>query len=102
MGKVDGHHEGEADIQLTLSSLSPETISSTNLILFLFSFLLQKKQIFPFFDIPFQGLSTGDLEEDTRFLQYFVSQGFEFFCSQSLSKTFGIYGMVWAEGQGRA
>lgn len=56
--------------------------------------LLQSKQIFPFFDIPCQGLSTGDLEEDTRLLQYFVSLGFEFFCSQSLSKNFGIYGMV--------
>ncbi|XP_020750475.1 putative aspartate aminotransferase, cytoplasmic 2 isoform X4 [Odocoileus virginianus] len=38
-----------------------------------------------------KGLSTGDLEEDAIFLQYFVSQGFEFFCSQSLSKNFGIY-----------
>uniref|UniRef100_A0A8C7B633 aspartate transaminase n=1 Tax=Neovison vison TaxID=452646 RepID=A0A8C7B633_NEOVI len=49
------------------------------------------KRIFLFFDISSQGLSTGDLEKDTGFLQYFVSQGFEFFCSQSLSKTFGIY-----------
>lgn len=85
-----------------LSSLSPSTISSTNFILFPSSFLLQSKQIFPFFDIPNQGLSTGDLEEDTGFLQYFVSQDFEFFCSQSLSKTFGIYGMIWAEGEGKA
>ncbi|XP_016068109.1 PREDICTED: putative aspartate aminotransferase, cytoplasmic 2, partial [Miniopterus natalensis] len=53
--------------------------------------VMKRKQIFPFFDIPNQGLSTGDLEEDTRFLQYFVSEGFEFFCSQSLSKNFGIY-----------
>ncbi|KAB0390948.1 hypothetical protein E2I00_011104 [Balaenoptera physalus] len=53
--------------------------------------LMKSKQIFPFFDIPYQGLATGDLEEDSRFLQYFVSQGFEFFCSQSLSKNFGIY-----------
>ncbi|XP_066093598.1 putative aspartate aminotransferase, cytoplasmic 2 [Saccopteryx bilineata] len=52
---------------------------------------MKRKQIFPFFDIPNQGLSTGDLEEDTRFLQYFVLEGFEFFCSQSLSKNFGIY-----------
>ncbi|XP_026364042.2 putative aspartate aminotransferase, cytoplasmic 2 [Ursus arctos] len=52
---------------------------------------MKSKKIFPFFDIPNQGLSTGDLEEDTGFLQYFVSQDFEFFCSQSLSKTFGIY-----------
>lgn len=70
-------------------------------ILFSFSFFLQSKQIFPFFDIPNQGLFTGDLEEDTKFLQYFVSGGFEFFCSQSLSKNFGIYGMVWAEEERR-
>lgn len=70
--------------------------------LFSFSFLLQSKQIFPFFDIPYQGLTTGDLEEDARFLQYFVSRGFEFFCSQSLSKNFGIYGMTWAGGEGKA
>jgi aspartate/tyrosine/aromatic aminotransferase len=67
--------------------------------LFWFSILLQSKQLFPFFDIPCQGLYTGDLEEDTIFLQYFVAQGFEFFCSQSLSKNFGIYGTVWA-GEG--
>ncbi|XP_062932795.1 putative aspartate aminotransferase, cytoplasmic 2 [Cynocephalus volans] len=54
-------------------------------------FTMKSKQIFLFFDIPCQGLSTGDLEEDTRILQYFVSQGFEFFCSQSLSRSFGIY-----------
>uniref|UniRef100_A0A8C0ZS57 Putative aspartate aminotransferase, cytoplasmic 2 n=1 Tax=Castor canadensis TaxID=51338 RepID=A0A8C0ZS57_CASCN len=52
---------------------------------------IKSKQLFPFFDIPCQGLYTGDLEEDTIFLQYFVAQGFEFFCSQSLSKNFGIY-----------
>ncbi|XP_032185033.1 putative aspartate aminotransferase, cytoplasmic 2 isoform X4 [Mustela erminea] len=74
-----------------LPSLMPSTLSSINLILFPFSFLLQNKRIFLFFDISNQGLSTGDLEKDTGFLQYFVSQGFEFFCSQSLSKNFGIY-----------
>ena len=63
-------------------------------------FLLQSKEIFPFFDVPYQGLSTGDLEEDAIFLHYFVSQGFEFFCSQSLSKNFGIYGTLWAGGAG--
>ncbi|KAM6149939.1 putative aspartate aminotransferase, cytoplasmic 2 [Erethizon dorsatum] len=52
---------------------------------------IRRKQIFPFFDIPCQGLSTGNLEEDAEVLQYFVSWGFEFFCNQSLSKNFGIY-----------
>ncbi|XP_048186486.1 putative aspartate aminotransferase, cytoplasmic 2 [Perognathus longimembris pacificus] len=54
-------------------------------------FTIKSKQIFPFFDFPCQGLSTGDLEEEAIILQYFVSQGLEFFCSQSLSKNFGIY-----------
>ncbi|KAL6053442.1 hypothetical protein STEG23_020411, partial [Scotinomys teguina] len=53
--------------------------------------IIKSKHIFPFFDIPCQGLSTGDLEEDTRLLQYFVILGFEFFCSQFLSKSFSIY-----------
>uniref|UniRef100_A0A8C3WA06 Putative aspartate aminotransferase, cytoplasmic 2 n=1 Tax=Catagonus wagneri TaxID=51154 RepID=A0A8C3WA06_9CETA len=53
--------------------------------------LMKSKQIFPFFDISYQDLSTSDLEEDTRFLDHFVSRGLEFFCSQSLSKNFGIY-----------
>ncbi|XP_049721464.1 putative aspartate aminotransferase, cytoplasmic 2 [Elephas maximus indicus] len=53
--------------------------------------IMKSKQIFPFFDIPSQGFSSGDLNEDSRILRYFVAQGFEFFCSQSLSKNFGIY-----------
>ncbi|KAG8512491.1 putative aspartate aminotransferase, cytoplasmic 2, partial [Galemys pyrenaicus] len=53
--------------------------------------VVENKQIFPFFDINWQGFLTGDLDEDTRFLNYFVCHGFEFFCSQYLSKSFGIY-----------
>ncbi|XP_049628664.1 putative aspartate aminotransferase, cytoplasmic 2 [Suncus etruscus] len=53
--------------------------------------VVENKEIFPFFDIPSQGFFTGDLEEDTRFLQYFVDHRFEFFCSQFLSRNFGIY-----------
>ncbi|XP_004598581.1 putative aspartate aminotransferase, cytoplasmic 2 [Ochotona princeps] len=53
--------------------------------------LLKSKRIFLFLDIPCQGFYTGDLEQDVRILRYFVSRGFEFFCSQSLSKNFGIY-----------
>ncbi|XP_060038611.1 beta-3 adrenergic receptor isoform X2 [Erinaceus europaeus] len=82
----------------TFLSLSLSLLSLTiyHLLLFQshpssFSFLLQNKQIFPFFDIPSQGFITGDLEEDTRFLQYFLCCEFEFFCSQSLSRNFGIY-----------
>lgn len=63
----------------------------------LFYFLVQNKRIFLFLDAPCQGFYTGDLEQDVRILRFFVSRGFEFFCSQSLSKNFGIYGMGWAD-----
>ncbi|XP_040826537.1 putative aspartate aminotransferase, cytoplasmic 2 [Ochotona curzoniae] len=53
--------------------------------------LMKSKRVFLFLDIPCQGFYTGDLEQDVRILRYFVSRGFEFFCSQSLSKNFGIY-----------
>ncbi|XP_006900373.1 PREDICTED: putative aspartate aminotransferase, cytoplasmic 2 [Elephantulus edwardii] len=53
--------------------------------------IMKKKRIFPFFDIPSQGFSSGDLSDDSTILQFFVAQGFEFFCSQTLSKNFGIY-----------
>uniref|UniRef100_H0W9B3 Putative aspartate aminotransferase, cytoplasmic 2 n=1 Tax=Cavia porcellus TaxID=10141 RepID=H0W9B3_CAVPO len=56
--------------------------------------IMKSKQIFPFFDIPCQGLSTGDPEEDAGVLRYFVSSGFEFFCSQFLSRNFGVYDEV--------
>ncbi|XP_055972640.1 putative aspartate aminotransferase, cytoplasmic 2 [Sorex fumeus] len=56
-----------------------------------FMSILKSKNIFPFFDVPSQGFFSGDLEEDTRFLQYFVHHRFEFFCSQFLSRNFGIY-----------
>ncbi|XP_004383484.1 putative aspartate aminotransferase, cytoplasmic 2 [Trichechus manatus latirostris] len=53
--------------------------------------IMKRKKMFPFFDISSQGFSSGNLNEDSRILRYFVAQGFEFFCSQSLSKNFGIY-----------
>ncbi|XP_062069803.1 putative aspartate aminotransferase, cytoplasmic 2 [Lepus europaeus] len=53
--------------------------------------IMKSKRIFLFLDAPCQGFYTGDLEQDVRILRFFVSRGFEFFCSQSLSKNFGIY-----------
>uniref|UniRef100_A0A8C0GK42 aspartate transaminase n=1 Tax=Chelonoidis abingdonii TaxID=106734 RepID=A0A8C0GK42_CHEAB len=51
----------------------------------------QRKRLFPFFDIPAQGLASGDLDRDAWALRHFVAQGFELFCAQSFSKTFGLY-----------
>ncbi|XP_075766910.1 putative aspartate aminotransferase, cytoplasmic 2 isoform X2 [Pelodiscus sinensis] len=49
------------------------------------------KRLFPFFDVPAQGLASGDLDRDAWALRHFVAQGFELLCAQSFSKTFGLY-----------
>uniref|UniRef100_A0A8C0GNV0 aspartate transaminase n=1 Tax=Chelonoidis abingdonii TaxID=106734 RepID=A0A8C0GNV0_CHEAB len=53
--------------------------------------VMGRKRLFPFFDIPAQGLASGDLDRDAWALRHFVAQGFELFCAQSFSKTFGLY-----------
>ncbi|KAM7153962.1 putative aspartate aminotransferase, cytoplasmic 2 [Macrochelys suwanniensis] len=53
--------------------------------------VMRRKRLFPFFDIPAQGLASGDLDRDAWALRHFVAQGFELFCAQSFSKTFGLY-----------
>ncbi|KAM9165618.1 putative aspartate aminotransferase, cytoplasmic 2 [Pangshura tecta] len=53
--------------------------------------VMGRKHLFPFFDIPAQGLASGDLDKDAWALRHFVAQGFELFCAQSFSKTFGLY-----------
>ncbi|XP_043835984.1 putative aspartate aminotransferase, cytoplasmic 2 [Dromiciops gliroides] len=53
--------------------------------------IMKRKQIFLFFDVPDQGFVSGDPDRDNKILRYFVCQGFEFFCSQSFSHSFGLY-----------
>ncbi|XP_072491293.1 putative aspartate aminotransferase, cytoplasmic 2 [Notamacropus eugenii] len=53
--------------------------------------IMKRKQIFLFFDVPDQGFVSGDPDRDNKILRYFVTQGFEFFCSQCLSNSFGLY-----------
>ncbi|XP_019369864.1 PREDICTED: putative aspartate aminotransferase, cytoplasmic 2 [Gavialis gangeticus] len=49
------------------------------------------RRLFPFFDIPGQGLASGDLDKDAWALRHFVARGFELFCAQSFSRIFGLY-----------
>jgi len=53
--------------------------------------LIQKKNLFPFFDCAYQGFASGCLDTDAWAVRYFVERGFELFCSQSFSKNFGLY-----------
>ncbi|CAJ1068468.1 putative aspartate aminotransferase%2C cytoplasmic 2 [Xyrichtys novacula] len=53
---------------------------------------MMKRQLFPFFVLPAQGLCHGDLKRDAWPVQYCASQGMELLCAQSLSHCFGLYG----------
>merc|ERR1711970_1439140 len=53
--------------------------------------LMERKNLFPFFDCAYQGFASGCLDTDAWAVRYFVERGFELFCSQSFSKNFGLY-----------
>lgn len=54
--------------------------------------VMEKKQLYPFFDSAYQGFASGDLEKDAWAVRYFVSRGFELILCQSFAKNFGLYG----------
>ncbi|PSN48874.1 hypothetical protein C0J52_09655 [Blattella germanica] len=54
--------------------------------------VMKERKLFPFFDAAYQGLGSGDLEEDVWPVRYFIQQGFELFIAQSSSKNMGLYG----------
>lgn len=53
--------------------------------------LMERKQLFPFFDSAYQGFASGDPDHDAWAVRYFVQRGFEIFCAQSFAKNFGLY-----------
>jgi aspartate aminotransferase, cytoplasmic len=55
--------------------------------------VLEEKNLFPFFDAAYHGFGNpeGDPDVDVWPVRYFADRGFEFFCSQSFAKNFGIY-----------
>ncbi|CAG9536555.1 unnamed protein product [Cercopithifilaria johnstoni] len=53
--------------------------------------IAKKRQLFPFFDLAYQGFASGDLDADAWAVRYFVEQGLEIFCAQSFAKNFGLY-----------
>ena len=53
--------------------------------------VMRERNHFPFFDCAYQGIATGDLDNDAFAVRYFVNEGFELFIAQSFSKNFGLY-----------
>ncbi|KFD53432.1 hypothetical protein M514_05696 [Trichuris suis] len=53
--------------------------------------LIKTKNLYPFFDIAYQGFASGSLEDDAWAPRYFCNAGVEFAVAQSFSKNFGLY-----------
>lgn len=53
--------------------------------------IMKERKLIPFFDNAYQGFASGDVEKDAWAVRYFLSQGFEFLCSQSFAKNYGLY-----------
>jgi aspartate aminotransferase len=54
--------------------------------------VVQKKKLFPFFDMAYQGFSSGDLNKDAYALRLFADNGLHMALAQSYAKNFGLYG----------
>nr|CAD7461645.1 unnamed protein product [Timema tahoe] len=54
--------------------------------------VIQERNLFPFFDTPYQGFASGDLDEDMWPVRYFAEvRGLEIIVAQSLAKIMGLY-----------
>ncbi|KAI6673306.1 hypothetical protein NL676_001212 [Syzygium grande] len=56
------------------------------------SYHLKVKNHFPFFDMAYQGFSSGDLDRDAQAIRTFLQDGHLIGCAQSFAKNMGLYG----------
>ncbi|XP_064545684.1 aspartate aminotransferase, cytoplasmic-like isoform X2 [Drosophila montana] len=53
--------------------------------------VIKERNLFPFFDVAYQGFASGDPDRDTWAVRYFVKKGMETLIAQSFSKNMGLY-----------
>jgi aspartate aminotransferase len=56
------------------------------------SALFRSKQLFPFFDMAYQGFASGDCDRDALAVRTFVADGHTPLVCQSFAKNMGLYG----------
>lgn len=56
--------------------------------------ICERKRLFPFFDMAYQGFASGSVAEDSWAIRYFFKEkpDMDMFIAQSFSKNFGLYG----------
>lgn len=56
------------------------------------SSLFTKKNLFPFFDMAYQGFASGNVDRDASAVRTFLSDGHKIALAQSFAKNMGLYG----------
>lgn len=54
--------------------------------------VIKKRNLFPFFDMAYQGFASGDIDKDAYALRLFVKHGHQVALAQSFAKNMGLYG----------
>ncbi|XP_060694279.1 aspartate aminotransferase, mitochondrial [Hemiscyllium ocellatum] len=54
--------------------------------------MVKKRNLFPFFDMAYQGFASGDADRDAWAVRHFLEQGINIVLSQSYAKNMGLYG----------
>ena len=53
--------------------------------------IVEQNELFPLFDMAYQGFVSGNTDIDAWSVRYFLSRGMEMFLCQSFAKNFGLY-----------
>lgn len=56
------------------------------------SALIKKKNLFPFFDMAYQGFASGSVDKDAFAVRLFIKEGHQIALAQSFAKNMGLYG----------
>ncbi len=54
--------------------------------------LIKQRNLFPFFDMAYQGFATGDIDRDAAAVRLFIEDGHQLVLAQSYAKNMGLYG----------
>lgn len=54
--------------------------------------VIKSRNLFPFFDMAYQGFASGDIDKDATALRLFIEDGHQVALAQSFAKNMGLYG----------
>ncbi|XKL68214.1 hypothetical protein PGB90_003705 [Kerria lacca] len=54
--------------------------------------IIKARNLFPFFDMAYQGFASGDVSKDAFAVRYFLKDGHKIALAQSFAKNMGLYG----------